>query len=100
MIKKYIVPFTCDERDVNNIREFAQQYFHQLGLLCRTYRTCPEQGWNTPAFGAPIEVWAVVSPKGQQSQSKGLLRICRDFQKQVLDRFEHARSSSIESQWC
>ena len=100
MIRKYCITFYCEERQVSRIREFAQQYFHQLGLLCRTYRTYPEQGWNTPAYGVPIEVWAVVSPKGLQSQSKGLLRICRDFQKQVLDRFEHVQSLSIESQWC
>lgn len=100
MIRKYCITFYCQATQADHIRELLRQYFRQHNLLCRTQRTYPEQGWNTPAIGSQIEVWAIVSPKEPQSQNKGLHRICQDSIRMIRDRFGLVADPTIETLWC
>lgn len=89
--------FTCDESKIDYIREFAREFFHQAHLRCTTERSYPESGWNTPAIGAPIEVWVTVRvPKELQLHDTTLPRIVQSFAASLNDRFERVENFSTE----
>lgn len=89
-MSRLVISIACNEQEADSIRKFAQKYFRQLHLRYKTERTYPESGWNTPAFGEAIWVYAIVFPP------QGLIPHSRDL-RQIVSNFEHSLKASFLS---
>ena len=92
----YITLATADEDTIYSIREFSVKYLHRIGMLCRTDRSYPESGWNTPATGCDYEVYLMIRLSKSADSGMDLRKECRRFLGLLLKRFGDIRDSSIE----
>ena len=97
----FCVTFSCGERQADKIRAFGQALLRKSKLKYSSGRSYPESGYNTPAFGEPIEVWFVISPpRGQAMQSTDLLRICLNLIDVINREFATDLDVTIENTDC
>ena len=80
-----LISISCDDHEADSVRLFARKYFRQLRLRCKTSRTYPMTGWNTPSAGEAIWVYAEVSPlQGQVLHSKDLRQIAHHLDRKSV----------------